>query len=288
MVFPIVKKLMDDYKYLIIIRCKTDENFEEKHIPSFICNKRVAYLMKSIQDVKEIIEEIFLVWRFKYHLHEDENVRIKNIEYMEKIIKKINDLKYFPDVVMNINSGIDKINCWFKIYPMNLNFIDLLDLTYKENKPELFDNTNYSHKIIPYLVYKDKNPNRLLIHITQNCEDITRGINQTFLQVYENYNLDFYVYHFDILGLKIKNIQRFLNLIKSGKSFLMTCNDFESNYNILYANIYVLTHKMSISIENNLKYLKMCYVIKMYENSLGKKIIKDDTNNTDYKMLSFL
>ena len=290
MIFSIINKITTDYKYLFIINCKIDKECESKFIPSFATNKPIGYFVKSINDVTDIIKEIFLVWRHEYHSNPSEHVRKANLEYMEQIIQKIHDLKFFPYLDFNIGSGngpsFDS-NCWFKVFPMRKEFINLLDLTYEENKPELINKKNYVHRIIPYVVYKDHNPNRLRVHITQNSDYITKGINQTFLLVRDIFDLEFYVSHFERLGLTIKNPQYFINLIKSGKSFLLTEDDFKNTNEILYAHVYFLTpiNESVTTIQQNLYHIKTDYIIKISEDLFYPKITHSDVG---CKIMSFL
>lgn len=286
MVFPIIQKILDDYKYVFMIDCKVNDSFISEHIPSFIVNKPTVYLLKTRQDLQDIIKEIFLVWRFNYHSHQEQIVRDENMNQMKKTIEKINNLEFFPYINFNIKNSIPDVNCWFKIYLMNSKFKDLLDLTYKENKAELYVEKDIMHKVITYVVYKDKNPNRLRIFVPTNNKCITQTINQTLLIVKENKNLDYYVNHFENLGLKIKYLQRFFKLINSNKSFLLTDFDFEINKDILFANVYILSFNLlSLSLENSLKYLKLNYVLGIYKTELPKKIKK--TNGID-NFISFL
>jgi hypothetical protein len=253
---------MFNYKYLFIIRCKVNNNFTPEHIPSFETNNTVGYFVKSFDDIIDIIKEIFLVWRYKYHSDKSEYIRNKNVEYMHEIIQQVKDLKYFPYVDFNINGGHepkDNINCWFKVYPMRDEFRDLLDLFYKKNKPELYNNKNHSHRFISYLVYKDNNPNRLKIHFTQNHEYLTKGINQIFLITNKTYDYKFYAFHFQRLGLTIKKPDNFIKLLKSNMSFVLTLEDFITDNNLLYVNIYCFTpiNEEKTNIRDILYELKM-------------------------------
>ena len=290
MVFPAVTKIMTDYKYLFIIRCKIDKEFEPKFIPSFITNETVGYLVKSIEDVVDIIKEIFLVWRYNFHSNPSEHIQKANVEYMEQIIQKTQDLKIFPYFEFKVgNSEISSgnIDCWFKVYAMRDEFINLLDLIYEENKPELINKQIYLHRIIPFIIYKDINPNRLRVHITQNPEYITKGINQTFLLTKEIYELGFYASQFEKLGLVIKNSQHFINLIKSGNSFMLTHDDFKSKNELLYAHIYFLTpiNESVLSVQQNLYYLKTDYFVKICDKLFYPTTVQ---SSIKHKLTSFL
>jgi len=280
---------MTDYKYLFVIRCKIDEDYTTKFIPSFITNQTVGYFVKSIDDVIDIIKEVFLVWRYYYHSNPDVSVKNANLKYMQLIIQKVRDLRFFPYIDFTVGNGKSsgRNDCWFKIYPMHEDFVDLLDLIYKENKPELINKKIYSHRIIPYMVYTDSNPNRLRVHISQNSEYITKGINQTFLLAREIYNYDYYAARFEKLGLIVKNPRRFTELLKSGSSFLLTSDDFKSTNELLYAHIYFLTpiNESVTTVQQNLYYVKMDYVIKMCNELFYPKVIYSDIGT---KVMSFL
>ena len=289
MTSSIVKNIMTDYKYLFIIRCKIDKEFEPKYIPSFITNKTAGYLIKSIDDVFDIIKEIFLVWRYKYHSDSREHIRKANFEYMEQIIQKMHDLKFSPYYEFNIGSGREftDIDCWFKVYSMRGEFIDLLDLMYDNNKLELINKKTYLHRVIPYVLYKDTNPNRLHIHITQNPQYITKSIDQTFLLTRKIHDLEFYIRHFSRLNLTIKNPQNFINLIKSGISFLMTEDDFTSSSELLYVYIYFLAAKNEsvTTVQQNFYYLKMDSISKSCDELFYLKNIHP---NIQHHIMSFL
>ena len=274
----IIYNLMSDYKYLVVIRCKINkEYYNTNYIPSFITNKTVGYLLKNIDDIHDIIKEIFLVWRYIYHSSSDLSVRNSNIIYMEQTMRKLSDCNSVPYIDFKIDSGIKpfaNIDCWFRVYPMRKEFIHLLDLVYENNKSEFNNNTSIVHRVIPYVIYKDSNPNRLQVHIT--CADyITKTINQTFLFARKIYDLDFYETQFERLGLGIKNKTKFIELLNSGNSFLLTKDDFESNYDIVYSNVYFLSpiNERVTCVEQDVYYLKMNNIIKNIEEISKPKLI---------------
>jgi hypothetical protein len=148
---------------------------------------------------------------------------------------------------------------------MRDDFINLLDLEYEKDKPDLVNRKSFLHRVIPYVVYKDPNPNRLRVYLTQNSEYVSKyvsGINQTFLLTRKIHDLEFYALQFEKLGLTIRNPLRFIKLIKSGNSFLLTDDDFESEIGLLYANVYVLTpiNELVTTVQQNLYYLKTDYI----------------------------
>ena len=68
--------LISNYKYLVIIRCKINKDYyNTNYIPSFITNKTIGYFIKNIEGIQEIIKEIFLIWRYKYHSSSDANIK---------------------------------------------------------------------------------------------------------------------------------------------------------------------------------------------------------------------
>lgn len=286
----VVNNLMSNYKYLGVIRCKINkEYYNTNYIPSFITNKTVGYLLKDDTDIHDIIKEIFLVWRYKYHSSSDPSIRESNIMYMKQSMHKLSDLKYVPYIDFKIDSGIEpfaNIDCCFRVYPMREEFIHLFDLVYEANKTEFNNRLDIAHKVIPYIIYKDPNPNRLQIHIT--CADyITKSINQTFLFSRQIYDLDFYEIQFERLGLAIKNKTRFIELLNSRSSFLLTKDDFESKYEIVYSNVYFLSpiDERVTSVKQDVYYLKMNLVIKSMEELSKPKIIN---TKIGYIIKSFL
>lgn len=274
----IITKLMSNYNYFIVIKCKINKEYSNtNHIPSFTTNKTVGYLVKNIHDIYDIVREIFLVWRFKYHSNSDKSIKKANLEHMEQIIKNISNLNSFPYLDFRIDSGIvpfSDIDCWFRVYNMQEEFIHLLDLVYKEDRPEFNKCMDVVHRVIPYVVYKDHNPNRLQVHIT-NSNSITKNINQTFLVTRDIYNLDYYTHHFNKLELKIKNQKRFIKLLNSGTSFLLTKDDFESNRQILYSNVYFLSpvDERVTSVKDDVYYLKMNHIIQMIDDIFKPRLI---------------
>lgn len=230
-----IPTLLTNYKYLIVINCTITKDWEFKHIPSFTTNKTSSYLIKNISDVQDIIKEIFLVWRYKFHSNSDISTRDLNNDYMELLLNQVDNIGIFSYLDYNIESGIDSsINCSFKIYQMRDEFINLLDLT----DPVKYETpTSFKHRILSYIVFKDKNPNRLEIHI-QNPQYITTDINQTIGNLHKIYDLEFYQDIFKKVGLQLVNTDNFMKSINSDKSFILTINDFKSDNEILYSNIY--------------------------------------------------
>ncbi len=234
-------QLMANYNYLLIIRCKINKEYTgTNYIPSFITNKTVGYLVKNINDVKDIIKEIFLVWRYKYHSDTDKYIQSANFEYMEQIIQKLSDLTFLPYLDFRIDGGFKPfgdIDCWFRIYNMREEFINLLDLVDEKDKPKFDNLQNVVYRVIPYIIYSEPNPNRLRIHIS-NPDSITKSINQICQIAKNTYDLDYYTALFNKLGLKIKNKVKFIKNLNSGSSFLLTKEDFDSECPILYSNVY--------------------------------------------------
>jgi len=264
-----IKQLMSNYNYLIIIRCKINEEYANtKYIPSFITNKTVGYLVKNLNDINDIIKEIFLVWRYKYHSSSDSSIREFNIQYMEQTIQKLSNLNSVSYIDFKIDSGIkpfSDIDCCFRVYNMRQEFIHLLDLVYGKNRPEFNNSPSVVHRIIPYVIYSDPNPNRLQIHIT-HPDSITKNINQTCLFAKNIHDLNYYTTLFNKLGLEIKNQTKFIKMLNSGSSFLLTKDDFESEseYSILHSNVYFLSpvDTRETSVELDVYYLKMNQLIK--------------------------
>ena len=262
-----INDLMTNYNYLITIRCTINKDYvDTNYIPSFTTNKTVNYLVKNLNDINDIIKEIFLVWRFKYHSSPDSNIQYWNIQYMEQTIQKLSDLNSTPYLDFTIDSGIKPFantDCWFRVYNMRQEFIHLLDLVYGENRPEFNNLKNVVHRIVPYVIYSDPNPNRLQIHIT-HPDSITKIVNQTCLFAKYIYELDYYSTIFNKLGLGIKNKERFIKMLNSGSSFLLTKDDFESECPILHSNVYFLSpvNTRVTSVELDVYYLKMKQLIK--------------------------
>lgn len=238
-----IYNIMNNYKYLVTIRCKINNGYNTTFIPSFITNKMVNYMVKDFRDVSDIVKEIFLVWRYKFHSSPDKHIQDANIEYMEKIISKLSGLESFPYLDFRVDSGVEpgaNIDCWFRVYSMREEFIHLLDLVDGEGLADFANGKIYTHRIIPYIIYQDSNPNRLLIHIT-NPESIPKSINQTLCCTTIINDLDFYTGKFDKLGLSIKSKEKFIQLLKSGKSFVLTKEDFNYDHEIVYSNIYFMS-----------------------------------------------
>ncbi len=270
--------LISNYKYLVIIRCKINKDYyNTNYIPSFITNKTIGYFIKNIEGIQEIIKEIFLIWRYKYHSSSDANIQNLNIMYMEQTIRKLSRLDTCPYIDFKIDSGIEpfaNIDCWFRVYPMREEFIHLLDIVYEKDRPEFNNRNDIVHKIIPYVIYKDSNPNRLQVHIT-NPDYITKTINQTFLFARNIYDWEFYAEQFDKLGLTIKDNDKLIKLLNSGNSFLLTKDDFKSSYNIIYSNVYFLSpvDERVTSVKQDVYYLKMNNFIKSIDEIFKPKLI---------------
>jgi hypothetical protein len=245
MKLAIIKDILSMHQYLIVIKCTTNKYFKQEYIPSFITDKTVAYFIKSHDDLNDIIREIFLIWRYKFHSNPSIDIRTQNLAYMEQIKSQTHNLKYLPYLDFNIrNDNLNtNVNCWFRVYSMREEFTNFLDLSHGNYITNPYKYKLFNHKIIPHIIYKDLNPNRLRVHISQNQEYITKGINQTFLTVIntnDSIDAEFYKYHLGRLNLTIKNPLHFEKLISSDESFVMTEDDFELNDQILYARIYFI------------------------------------------------
>ena len=244
------KELLNHYHYLIEIKCNILPEWEIKYIPSFTTNKKMGYLLKTITDVKNFIKEIFMIWRYKFHTSEFQQIRDANMEYMKEVITKIENFGMFPYLNFVVNSGINSsINCNFTIFQMREEFINLFELSpeYKELSPEYTElSPEYkityecSHLVIPYVVFKDKYPNRLEFCIIQNPKYLVSGINQTMLMLRKIYNFDFYNENLQKIGLSIKDKEKFIDLISQKKSFILTKEDFISEKEIYYTNVHFL------------------------------------------------
>lgn len=287
MALTIANEIMSKYNYLIMIKCSITKDWELQHIPSFITNKPVNYLVKNLLDVIDIIKEIFLVWRYKYHTDSKLQIKESNIEYMEQIINKIKNMSYFPYLEFLINSGINSsINCSIKIFQMRKEFIHLLDLIY-EPELSIFKNTScFRYSFVSYVVYKDSNPNRLRIFI-QNPNYINKVIDQTILSLNKIYDLDFYQSIFDNLELTLQNPEKFTKLLISNNSFLLSKDDFIPNDNILYSNIYILLpiNTRVTTLQNELYFIKTNYIAKTLNEVFTIKMFDDGIK---YKIMSFL
>jgi hypothetical protein len=277
----LITNIITNYKYLITIRCKINNGYNLSFVPSFITNKFVNYVVKDFSDMSDIVKEIFLVWRYKFHSSQDKHIRDLNTEYMEQIISKLSNLKSFPYLDFKINSGLEpyaNIDCWFRVYPMREEFIHLLDLVIGKDSNIYTNDNKYSHQIIPYVVYQDSNPNRLRIHIT-NPESIPKSMNQTMCRTSGIKELDFYTGEFEKLGLSIKYKENFVHLLKSGKSFVVTRDDLDGGPEIIYSNVYFLTpvDERVTTVEQDVYYLKMNYLIKSndvaHDPKLSPKLI---------------
>lgn len=247
--FTLAKNIHDNYKYLITIKCIVSKDWNFRYIPSFTTNTLTNYLTKSKEDINDIIKEIFLVWRYKYH--SDDKTKKLNMEYMEQIIQHVDNLKFFSYLEYTINSGFDSsIFCYIKIYPMRYEFIHLLDLIDIQN-------SNFKHSIYPYIVFKDSNPNRLELYIV-NPKNIAIEQKQTFVKLNKIYNMEFYQSIFEKLGLSLTKPEKFMKQLNSNNSFILTKDDFSSNKEILYSNIYFMTHidERVTTIQNELYFLK--------------------------------
>jgi hypothetical protein len=288
MAITIAKDICSGYKYLIVINCITTKEWDTKYIPSFITNKLTNYLVKTKEDVCEFIREIFMVWRFNFHSDSNEKIRTMNKDYMELIIDQINNSRFFPYLEYMINSGINSgIYCSIKIYPMRNEFINLLDLIYESGKIESkLENNYYKYNIFSYIVFKDSNPKRLQIFI-KNPKNITSEIDQTFLKLDKIHDFDFYQVNFKKLGLTLVNTERFIKLLNSGASFLLTKDDFISEKEIIYSNIYCLSKidERVTTIEQEIHYLKMDYLLLNLDKNCNVKVLHDGITR---KIMSFL
>ena len=229
-------EIIYNYKYLIEIKCFITNNWNPRYIPSFTTNKKTGYLIKNFDEVKEFIKEIFMVWRYKYHSNECQKKREENIEYMKQTIEKIQNMSINPYLDFTVNSGIDKsINTTFTIYNMGDEFINLF-----EYNPKSEINNYYKHKVLPYVIFKDKNPNRLEVCIIQNPKQIKNDSSQVMLLLRNTYNYDFYEINFSRLGLKIRDQEKFMDLLNSKRPFVLTKEDFNSEKEIFLSNIHFL------------------------------------------------
>jgi len=242
------KELLNDYDYLIVIKCNILPEWDIKYIPSFATNKKIGYLLKTITDLKNFIKEIFMIWRYKFHKSDFQHIRDANMEYMKEVITKIENIGMFPYLSFVVNSGINSsINCEFTIFQMREEFINLFELS-----PEHKISYQSSHSVIPYVVFKDKYPNRLEFCIIQNPKYLVSGNNQTMLMLRKIYNFDFYNENLKKLNLTIKDKEKFMDLIYQKKSFILTKEDFISEKEIYYANIHFL-----VGIRDRLKKLDL-------------------------------
>ena len=233
------KKLLKDYEYLIVIKCSILPEWDIKYIPSFTTNKKTGYLLKNITDVKNFIKEIFMIWRYKFHMSEFQKMRDANMEYMKEVITKVENIGMFPYLSFLINSGVNsRINCDFTIFQMRDEFINLFELS-----PEYKIAYEYSHIVLPYVVFKDKYPNRLEFCVIQNSKYLSSGINQTMLMLRKIYDHDFYNENLQKLGLSIKDKEKFINLLSQKKTFILTKDDLVSEKEIYYAYIHFIVEE---------------------------------------------
>lgn len=236
MSFDLTKEIMNNYKYLITIKCPTTNQWKTMHMPSFITNKKTSYLVKTVQDVKDIINEIFMIWRFKFHTSEYKIMKESNIEYMKEIISKIENFDMIPYLSFIINSGLNpNINCEIIIFQMKEEYIYLLTI-----QPDYQTLYECLHTVIPFIIFKDINPNRLEIYIVQNPKYLVSEVNQTMLMLRKIYDFNFYNENLQKIGLTIKDKENFMELIYKKKSFNLTEEDLISEKEIYYANIYFL------------------------------------------------
>ena len=252
MILPEAQNILSNCGYLVYINCKVTDEYDVNFIPSFKINTPTNYLVKSKKDIEHIIYEIFMVWRYIFHSNKDEDVRRLNKDYMEHIIKQINNISDFSGLKYTFNSGIDlATQCIIKIYSLNNNFINFLDLTYKKQVVETVLDNYYKHHIFSFVIFKDINPNRFEIKIQKD------------IKLTEIYDIDFYLSHFTNMDIVLKDSEKFTEMIKSNNSFMLSKNDFVSEKDILYSNIYFIAqiNESVTTVEQEIYYLKIDYLL---------------------------
>lgn len=153
---------------------------------------------------------------------------------MKEVINKVENIGMFPYLSFLVNSGVDSsINCEFTIFQMREEFINLFELS-----SEYKISYECSHIVLPYVVFKDKYPNRLEFCVIQNPKYLSSGINQTMLMLRKIYDYSFYNENLQKLGLSIKDKEKFINLLSQKKTFILTKEDLVSEKEIYYANIH--------------------------------------------------